>query len=1161
MTSTPPEAGNTPCPTNASFGRFSQMESGPAATVTSDRPPIEDTGLSILYSPPDGVPIVDIIFVHGIQGHPVRTWSANGPEETTTGGLRKVRNWVKDGLSSKDHHATKKQPSAVFWPQDLLPEEVPQARIMTWGYDSMVVKPFSPTNKVTLFGHAKNLMFTLGRNAVPGRPIIFMAHSLGGILAKEMLANCDMSDNTRHKKIVDDTAGIMFFGTPHRGSKDLASVGEVARKAAGILLDTNSAALDSLGLKTTDLERSQEHFSRIWRRQDFRVKTWQEGTGISSMNLKYFKDKVVPDISSQLGDAREEAETLQGNHMDIVRMLSKTDPNYVAVLSEMRLMYTAIQDERQRAATLASTTDNNETANASSSGLDLKDQRACIQSLAFPDMKLREHSILQPRDGTCIWLSNHRSFKAWMSGTTPEEQVLFLRGKIGSGKSTTVKATMQDFGSRPGYLTAGYFFDSSATTTECRSAEGLYRSILYQLVSRDNELQQSFLKVAFQPWLESRDLEYGQTESWNLSQLQMVFHDTLRKPHSPVVVMVFVDALDEGDSAQLRRVVQDMRELVASTLGQGITLKLCFSSRNPIIGELGISVDECNSDDICLYVTKSLSVCTAEGEGSSRWQGIVKKITDSARGIFLWAVLVSNLVLEYHDQGENTEFITQRLHQLPPELGVLYGDLLRNMSTAKGAVTTYHVFLWAILSTGRLRLREWHHILPFLQEDPPCSLEQLRHSEAYIESDEQLERKVRFLTRGLVDVSHRGDLIVCDTGDVDDDNNMAEVDSARGGAGSLDTQVGETRIVQPIHDSVRSFFLGGDGFKILRAECIRLSDDGTYRRSIHDWAAPKPMREALAQGHYSIMTHCLAYLDVLELDGLALARGSRPNSPSGGKADYDTKVKVASGKWASIKNYQEYRSRVKSDQKRRKSTHSYQEYYRSTTPPIPTAESSYYKRHGSPVYEQHEYRARGYYYDGHHEYGASRRRGSVASFSSAGSSAGSPTTSLYEIRVQRPPDNPRYYQTNTGIQTASPRPAPGRPHSPSVMSMRATVVQNYLAQKDEEETEEVPQSPPGSDPHSPSPWSPDRPVCLSVFPALLHYATTQLLVHAARAEELGAQPGAMALFVRDKWRRYWLLRDEGPVPDMRGYCVETGLHAWVTALDTIKDYEENHSSP
>lgn len=68
----------------------------------------------------------------------------------------------------------------------------------------------------------------------------------------------------------------MFLGTPHRGSK-AASVGEVARKAANLLLmDTNSRILDSLSLRNDDLQRCQYVFSSLWSKYNFQVKTFQE---------------------------------------------------------------------------------------------------------------------------------------------------------------------------------------------------------------------------------------------------------------------------------------------------------------------------------------------------------------------------------------------------------------------------------------------------------------------------------------------------------------------------------------------------------------------------------------------------------------------------------------------------------------------------------------------------------------------------------------------------------------------------------------------------------------------------------------------------------------------------------------------------------------------
>ncbi len=182
-----------------------------------------------------------------------------------------------------------------------------------------------------------------------------------------MLANSDVAEDEDLKNIAESTAAVGFLGTPHRGSKDMASVGEVARKAASIILDTNFTSLDALGLNKSDLERCQEAFSRMWRAYAFRVKTFQESSGLSSLNvgplnekvcsfsfnevtLSYFLQgpvcswttQVVPDISSTLGDSREQAEALVGNYMEICRIPGPEDPNYESIVGELRRTYNSI---------------------------------------------------------------------------------------------------------------------------------------------------------------------------------------------------------------------------------------------------------------------------------------------------------------------------------------------------------------------------------------------------------------------------------------------------------------------------------------------------------------------------------------------------------------------------------------------------------------------------------------------------------------------------------------------------------------------------------------------------------------------------------------------------------------------------------------------------
>lgn len=70
----------------------------------------------------------------------------------------------------------------------------------------------------------------------------------------------------------------------------MASLGTAVRMAAGLVMDTNHYTLDALALKNTDLDRCQDQFSRLWRKYDFRVKTFQEGQALTA--LKFLNKKV-----------------------------------------------------------------------------------------------------------------------------------------------------------------------------------------------------------------------------------------------------------------------------------------------------------------------------------------------------------------------------------------------------------------------------------------------------------------------------------------------------------------------------------------------------------------------------------------------------------------------------------------------------------------------------------------------------------------------------------------------------------------------------------------------------------------------------------------------------------------------------------------------------
>ena len=87
--------------------------------------------------------VADVIFVHGLQGHPWKTWRYKGPKTSRLPGFLK-----------------KKSPrTRVFWPRELLANDIPNVRIFTYGYDSKISHYTSgPANQSNISQHGLSLL-------------------------------------------------------------------------------------------------------------------------------------------------------------------------------------------------------------------------------------------------------------------------------------------------------------------------------------------------------------------------------------------------------------------------------------------------------------------------------------------------------------------------------------------------------------------------------------------------------------------------------------------------------------------------------------------------------------------------------------------------------------------------------------------------------------------------------------------------------------------------------------------------------------------------------------------------------------------------------------------------------------------------------------------
>jgi predicted alpha/beta hydrolase family esterase len=235
-----------------------------------------------------------VIIIHGLQGHPLKTWLYTTPTKRSRLSLTRLfgrkkatsKELAEEPTTTESASLDSSNKLETYWPNDLLPIQCPQARILVWGYDTMVTRgPGQAANKSSVFAHGQNLLFSLNRERPRRTPIIFIAHSLGGVLVKEMLSYAGASKEPQFLEIVEDVSAVVFLGTPHRGS-GAAHIGDIARQVLSALrIDTSPGVLDSLGLRNDDLVRSQQSFARIWDERRFEVKTFQESKGMGGIKI------------------------------------------------------------------------------------------------------------------------------------------------------------------------------------------------------------------------------------------------------------------------------------------------------------------------------------------------------------------------------------------------------------------------------------------------------------------------------------------------------------------------------------------------------------------------------------------------------------------------------------------------------------------------------------------------------------------------------------------------------------------------------------------------------------------------------------------------------------------------------------------------------------
>ncbi len=173
-----------------------------------------------------------------------------------------------------------------------MPTTLPHARVMTYGYDTHIRHWVeSPTSRNTIYDIAGDLLVALEaeRWTDPSRPVLFVAHSLGGIVVKELLRQSRGSQKGQARalhKIFESTIGVVFFGTPHAGADRgfLLRFAEKVVKAAGF--SVNEQIVNALLPSGERLRELRDEFGPMAEEQGWDIHSFQEQFEVQALRQK-----------------------------------------------------------------------------------------------------------------------------------------------------------------------------------------------------------------------------------------------------------------------------------------------------------------------------------------------------------------------------------------------------------------------------------------------------------------------------------------------------------------------------------------------------------------------------------------------------------------------------------------------------------------------------------------------------------------------------------------------------------------------------------------------------------------------------------------------------------------------------------------------------------
>ncbi|KAH7310789.1 hypothetical protein B0I35DRAFT_439689 [Stachybotrys elegans] len=604
-------------------------------------------GLHLIHGEPESS--ADVIFVHGLGGSPRGTWTYD------------------------------RKPDA-FWPAWMRHEEgLSNFRVFSYGYNAKFKEQDNPLSIVDFSKGLLVRMKTYGHAGVDNiglRPIIFIAHSMGGLVVKKALI-IGKGDH-HYAEMLSSVYGIMFLATPHRGAAHARTLNTLFA-LMGIPTKTYMSELETF---STSVEDINEKFRAI-------CSSWHLISLYETLPTKLvlgLRKMIVDKDSGVLDYPAEISAPADADHNTICKFSSRLDPNYILIVNLLRNLTKDVMQPQRPA------------------GIEVQSPRtdewpAILRHIFGIHDSVRntvDSNLPRPTQGSCKWLYNQESFQAWFDAANKSHTILWLTGLPGTGKSFLATQTIHHI--QEAALCQSHFFIEAQQ--ENRSVTYCLRTIAFQMA------------IAYPPLAGRLVQKYHHSPFSVATQKfqsiwETVFEDIILQVDFGSTVYWVIDGLDEADTPALliRHLLQmqsktAMKLLLLSRPNREL-VNLAASRPDSVLVQ-PISVQH-TFEDIQAYIKSEVAKILPKDE--TLQQHVISQVASRAEGSFLWTRLaLASLWDNWHTKAD----IEMVLSEVPNDMQGLYEQMMENVKSQSPRLQhmAFRILAWAACSFRPLTGRE-----------------------------------------------------------------------------------------------------------------------------------------------------------------------------------------------------------------------------------------------------------------------------------------------------------------------------------------------------------------------------------------------------------------------------------------------------------------------